>query len=464
LTNGRPHAPADVEAASVAHLPLSYARGDAACVLDLGGGARIESGSPGDHPLVLQLLVEARQAALGEDFQSRLDEPSYRPSDRLLVRRDQALVAHVHLASCIGWFENQRVPLVKLQDFATLPEFARAGYDDELVRSAESIATGEGAILAVVHAEAPDVFLRHGWSLLRGQGHTRASARAVLAHLDAQEATRWRRRRPGVQVRTWRHFELDAIRQVYEQAAPPLWGPLLRSEAAWQWLVARKAQDQILLAAPSNKASSEIAELGDDGADRIVGYAAIRGSCIAEMMTLEGCDAARAQLLARACRDAIDRDHHYISLYTPAADSLHELLVTAGGAWISDASAGAPRWLVKLLGPEKWVERLYPAWHDRARQCSVPRPFELGLVAGDERYRFTLTRRSSRLERNAELPAAWVEGPAAIAESLLLGNLSIASAVTRGELRLSQPELAGPLAAIFAPRLFWQSPLELMRV
>jgi GNAT superfamily N-acetyltransferase len=440
-------------------------RGDAACVRELADGARIVAGNAGDHPLVLQLLVETRQGALADDFQSRLDEPTYRPSDRLLVRRDRSLVAHVHVASHIGWFDSQRVPLVKLEDFAALPEFAQAGYGEQLLAAAENIAASEGALLGLVHSEAPDVFVRHGWSLLRGQGHTRAGARAVLAHLDAQDAARRKRRKAPLEIRTWRHFEMDAIRKVYDETAAGLWGPLLRSEAAWQWLIGRKAQDQILLAVDARDASpddsaSDLLKAGG----RVVGYAVVRGSCIVEMMTLADFPSARTQLLARACHDAMDRGHHSTSLYTPAADSLHELLVTAGGAWISDASAGDPRWLIKLLAPEKWVERFYAAWHDRARAAEVPRPFEMGFVVGGETWRFTLTRRSSRLERVDERPNSWVECDRAVMESLLLGNLSVAAAVTHGRLRPSRPEIAGELAALFTPRLFWQSQLEVMRL
>ncbi len=467
LTNGRSrHAHGDGEG-GFSHAPVAHGRGEAACVRDLGDGSRIVAGNAGDHPLVLQLLVETRQAQLNEDFQSRLDEPNYRPSDRLLVRRDRSLVAHVHVANHIGWFEGQRVPLVKLEDFAALPEFRHAGYADELLRSAESIAASEGAVLALVHAEAPQSFVEHGWSLIRAQGHTRASARAVLAHLDAQDAARRRRRKPQVHIRTWRHFELDAIRQIYDVAAVELWGPLLRSEAAWQWLVGRKAQDQILLAVENgngNGGHSPDANGDEAITGRVVGYAVVRGSCVVEMMTLPEFSVARTQLLARACRDAMDRDHHSISLYTPAADPLHELLVTAGGAWISDAASPGLRWLVKLLAPEKWVERFYPAWHDRARAAGVPRPFELGLAAGGERWRYTLTRRSSRWERTGELPEQWVECDRPALQSLLMGNLSLTAAVAKGQVRLSNAQLAGALAALFPPRLFWQSPLELMRL
>jgi hypothetical protein len=306
--------------------------------------------------------------------------------------------------------------------------------------------------------------------MLRGQGHTRASARAVLAHLDAQELAR--RRRVGVQVRTWRHFELDHVRQVYDQTASDLWGPLYRSEASWQWLIGRKAQDQVLLAVQRAKPTlanghagrTENGDAAEHTEEHVVGYAVVRGSCIIEMMTLPKFGAARVQLLARACREAMDRDHQWISLYTPAADPLHELLVTAGGAWIDGRNSTGPRWMLRLLAPEKWVERCYPLWRRRARLGGVTRPFEVGLSAGEAKFLFTLTRRSSRLERVDTLPPDYLEGERPALESLLVGNLAVNRAIARGDLRLSRPELGGPVTALFSPRLFWQSPLELMRL
>jgi len=437
--------------------------GNGVCVREVGPAARIVTANAGDHPLVLQLLVQTRQKALAEDFQSRLDEPNYRPSDRLLVRREKALIAHVHVAGHIAWFEEQRVPVVKLEDFAVLPEYRDTDYDRELLAAAESIATAEGAVLNLVQAEYPDWFEKRGWTYLRGQGHTRASARAVLAHLDAQETAR-RRRRTGVEVRTWRHFELDYVRRVYDETAPELWGPLYRSEACWQWLIGRKAQDQVLLAVQRSKASALNGDGADHGREHAAGYAVVSGSSIVEMMTLAKFAAARVQLLARACREAMDRDHHSISLYTPAVDPLHELLVTAGGAWIDDRTAAGPRWMVRLLSPERWVERCYPLWRRRARAAGIARPLELGIVAGDVSYRFTLTRRSSRLEPCASLPAERIECDKSTFESLLIGNLALSAAITRGQLKLSHPHLAAPVMALFPPRLFWQSPLELIQL
>jgi predicted acetyltransferase len=442
--------------------------GDASCLRDLGNGARIVTANTGDHPLILQLLVQARQQQLADDFQSRLDQPNYRPADRLLLRRGKAMLGHVHVASHIAWFEGQRISIVKLEDFAVLPEYESTAYDGELLAAAESIAADEGAVLAVANTERSDWFSQQGWTALRGQGHTRASTRAVLAHLDAQEVYR-RRRRTAMHVRTWRHFELDKIRELYQQVTANWWGPLFRSEDSWQWLIGRKAQDQVLLAVLSSKTapphgSEPEGQTSENGVEQAVGYAIVCGGCIVEMITAPGNTSARVQLLARACRDAMDRDHQSISLYTQASDPLHELLVTAGGAWIEDGASGGPRWMLKLLSPERWVERCYDLWRRRARAADVPRPFDLGMETDKRSYRFTLTRRSSRMEASEALPADRIQCDRATLDSLLTGNLAIPRAIQQGRLRLSRPDLAAPLAALFAPRLFWQSSLELMRV
>jgi predicted acetyltransferase len=269
-------------------------------VRELARGARIVTASVGDHPLVLHLLMQAQQAALTEDFQSRLDEPGYRPSNRLLLRRDKQLWGHVHLGSHIAWFEGQRMPIVNLEDFAVLPEYCASELDAGLLHAAEDMAAADGAVVGLVHTQRGDWFERQGWSGWRGQGHTRANARTLLAHIDPHEPAR-RRKRAGVEVSLWRHYELDSLRHIYATAACRMWGPLCRSEQSWQWLVGRKAQDQILVAVQkgSRKEANGLATVRI-GQEPAVGYAVVRGSAIIEMMTLPHCSGARVQLLAAA--------------------------------------------------------------------------------------------------------------------------------------------------------------------
>jgi len=156
----------------------------------------------GDHPLVQQLFVAAYQCPLAEDFQSRLDEPSYEPSDRLLLKRGTDLIGHVQVSKQFGWFQGQRFPLARLQDFLTLPEYRSGALDGPLLEMAESVATEEGSILALVRTERPEWFDARGWSGCRGQGHTRANTRAfcrilILRRPDCAETTRPWKYAPG---------------------------------------------------------------------------------------------------------------------------------------------------------------------------------------------------------------------------------------------------------------------------
>jgi predicted acetyltransferase len=443
-------------------------RSESLVLRELGSGARIVTGNASDHQAVLQLLVQARQAALADDFQSRLDAPGYCPNNRLLIRRGSEMLGQAHVDRRIAWFEGQRVPVAIFEDFEVLPEYRGTSFDESLLSTADSIAMAEGAVLALALTDQADWFRRQGWSQLVGQGHTRAGVAAVLAHLDAQEQVRGPRR-AGIHVRTWRHYEMDQIREVYDQAANKLWGPLVRSEQSWQWLVGRKAQDQVLVAVHKPKANSsnetvpsdQHGSAGEAAGERIVGYAMLRGSCIVELMTLRKFSSARVKLLARACREAMDRDHHWISLYTPASDPLHELLVTAGGQWVDERHTPTMHWMMRLLSPEKWVERCYALWGRRARAAAIPRPFEIGISLEDACYRFTLTRRSSRLQASTVEGDVQCDRPAF--ESLLVGNLP-RTANKPDPLRFDRPELQRALNAIFPTRLFWQSALELTRL
>lgn len=437
----------------------SVAADDSACLRTLEPSTRIVAGNAGDHPLVLQLLVQTHQAPLAEDFQSRLDEPSYEPSDRLLVKRENKLVGHVQVSKQFGWFQQQRCPVARLHDFTSLPEYQTANIDQPLLEVAEELAIREGSIVGVVRTARPEWFEQYGWSCCRGQGHTRANTRAILSHFDSQRANR-RCRESAVEIRSWRHFQLDSLEQIYRQISPSMWGPLHRSLEAWQWLAGRKAQDQILIAVIKPRRKSK----GSSHESKVIGYAVVRDSCIVEMLTLPGFENASAMLVVRACRDAIDRDHHFVSLHTPAADPMHELLVTAGGSWIGDGTALDGKWMLKLLAPDRWIERLYPLLHERAREAGIPRPLEIDFAVGKSFHRLSLTRRSSRLERLLNLPEPHVHCDYHTFQNLLTSNLRFPNALLHGQLRVAHESLARTLAALFPPKLFWQSPFPLLRL
>src|SRR5687767_2355523 len=92
--------------------------------------ARLVAGNAGDHMLVYALLRAANQTPSYEDFVTWLDEPTYEPSDRLLVKQDERILAHVQLLQRTAWFEGVKLPIGSLQDLAVLPEYADAGYEE----------------------------------------------------------------------------------------------------------------------------------------------------------------------------------------------------------------------------------------------------------------------------------------------------------------------------------------------
>jgi hypothetical protein len=446
-----------------------------------------------------------------EDFQSRNDAPSYLPADRLLAKRKGQLIGHVHLSRSIGWFQGIRLPLVKLNDFAMLPEYHRqaadgTNYAAALLQVAESTAIREGAILAVQHTDQPEWFQQQGWSRCRAQGHTRANTLAILSHLDAQQSLR--RQRAGIngatiEIRSWRHVELDCLRHIYQQSVTGMWGALHRSEETWHWLAGRKAHDQILLAIdrsaktarsrddplpPAADPHREDEVNGSEGGpgrsvDReqdppggmtsictpreAIGYAVLRDSCLIEMFTLPGFFSARTAMIAQACHDAIDRDHHFVELHTPAVDPMHELLVTAGGSWQRRITADG-EWMFKLLSPDKWLERLYPVLQQRTHEGGLARPLEITLDVDRRIYQLTLTRRSVRLQPVS--PSNGAHSPGQVAcdwlafQDLLTSNLKVSTAIAQGRLVTATPDISQALAILFPFRLFWQSPFELLRL
>lgn len=417
----------------------------------------IVTANAGDHARVLSLLIQQQQLPLADDFQSRLDEPGYEPANRLLLNHRGQLVGQVQLVPQTAWFEHERVPINSLRDLAVLEEFQLAGHLGPLLNAAEKAALADRAILAVTRTHAQDAFLARGWSVCRGQGYTQVNTRSLLAHVMGQSAQRIHRQ-SAIEVRPWKHFELDAIEPLYQQVAEAKWGALHRSEEQWRWLVGRKVHDQILIAVKRHGGTV-------DGTDpKIVGYAVIRDSHIFEMATLPGFATVRALLLARACREALDRDHHCVALHSCPTDPLHEVLVTAGGTWVSEGTQGGTPWMFKLLSHERWVEKLYPVLCCRARDAGLLRPLELRIAVGMRHYRLLFTRRSIRLEQEVTSGSANVICDASTFQDLLLGNLAISDSVKRGNLEIHDSAICEMLTALFPPRFFWQSPFELLQL
>ena len=446
-------------------------------------GARLVVANAGDHRPIHGLLRAVHQAPSYEDFTSWIDEPSYEPRDRLLVKQGERIVAHVQVLRRVAWFCGVKIAIGGIQDLAVLPEYASLGYDRVLLSAAEQAMREDNAVLAMFCSPWPETFRAPGWIEAGVRGHSRANVNDLLAHLSAAPAATSLKRSRAIHVRRWRHVELDAVRAVYREVAARRWGPLCRAEQYWQWLIGRRAHSDLIVAVEGRDAWDDM-----EFESRIVGYVVTHGSQILELHCLPNYELAAPLLLARTCQDAIERDSHTLSLRTSANDPLHELMITAGGEWCIDERAAADLWMVKMLDAPRWIEQIYPVLRHRAQAAGLARPLEISFDTGSDHFRLTITRRSSRLvaERPAPENLSLGESPphdttmAATASAdpttadlnckpealaaLLIGGLNIEQACSEGLIRAVAGEqvLCG-LAALFPPTLFWQSQFDWLR-
>jgi predicted acetyltransferase len=416
---------------------------------------QLVSGNASEHRLIHALLRAAGQSPSYEDFVAWLEDPTYEPTDRLLVKRDGQIIGHAQILDRLAWFQGVKLPVGGVAHLATLPEYQDAPYERLLVTAAEQSLSDRRAIVAIAHTDRPDAFRNCGWREAIGQTATEANVNEVLGALQppANDDLLSRREYP-LRIRHWRHVELETLQNVYRQSMAGLWGSLERSEAYWRWLVGRKMHDALIVAVDGPDNWDELSAL-----PHLVGYAITRGQQVAELATLPDFTRAAAPLLARACQDAIEHDHRSVMLLLPPTDSLHKLFLSVGGR--SVASRGGGTLMLKLLDAARWIELMYDVILDRAKTAGITRPFQVVFDLGNRKYRLDLTRRSGHLTREFAAPAE-VTCDADLFGSLLIGNLDLRAACEAGHVEIAGEDLIDRLAALFPVAHYWQSPLDVI--
>ena len=212
---------------------------------------RVVPARAGDHHDIHALLVSILHHPNSSEFHAQLDDPHYEPSDRLLVKRNQQIVAHARISNREMHFAGSRMPISTLSDLVVLPEYRSEGCAAELVRAAEQLIVANGSRMAFLRTRQPEFFARHGWTIGVRHSYSIAGARDILSRLQQQETPTQNPLAPNavpLNIRMWRHVELAALIRLYSQRVHNSFGPLARSDAYWQWLVSRRAYDSIYVA------------------------------------------------------------------------------------------------------------------------------------------------------------------------------------------------------------------------
>lgn len=410
--------------------------------------AEVVRAHAGDHAPIHELLLAVCQRPSVEEFQASLDDPSYDPSDRLLIRRDGRVVSHVQLKKRQMCFGGARLPVAEVEWLATLPEYRSAGYARALLEEADRQMRAGGAVLAVLQTGVPELFARLGWIPCGRPAYLRVKARDLLAHLTERMREG---RHPPLATRMFRLVELRPLMRLYERRVAGRHGPLERDEAYWRWLVNRQAYEHFLVAIDGDDSR----DFGEQAPD-LVGYAVTRGERIVELAPPADHPAA-ARLLARVCRDAIERDHHSLLVHAPPGDPLAGLLAGAGGEPCVCPGPGGETAMLKVLDRDELLRRLFAELH--ARAAGWARPWELRLHLDGQPWRLALSRRGAKLEP-AKPGAADLRCASGQFDRLLLGQLDLDAAVAQKTIKIRTKAVAKQLRELFPPLPLWRPPFD----
>lgn len=424
----------------------------------LAAGIEVVAGTAGDHPAVQEFLSSLLPEASPADFQSQLDEPTYEPSDRLLVKHGQRVAAHLRWSARDMRFGAATLPISYVADVATLPEFRGRGYASALLDAAERKMRQAGAVLGLLHTSEPEFYRRRGWVVCGRHSYSAANCHQVLAYLRPHEvpcaevlpATL----PPPLHIRYFRRVELAAVIRLHERHIRHAYGCFARTEAYWRWLINRRGYERIYVAI---EGSPEI-EL-DGTFSAIVGYAATRNARLVELISAASRPDAAQRLVSRFCSDAVEQDLRDIRIELPPDHSVHHALLASGGAFRRQELERGQAYLVKVFDAARLVQALHAEFLVRLRADKRFAHRELGFVVGDQQWILEITPHASRLSaervRRTYLRCSWPQFV-----QLLMGHLDVRQAVGDGLVLVSNRLGLEAACTLVPPLPLWYSPLD----
>ncbi|MFZ5828856.1 MAG: GNAT family N-acetyltransferase [Planctomycetota bacterium] len=397
-------------------------------------GAIAVPANAADHAAIQLLLEDTFPEFRPAAFRASLVHPFYQPRERLLEKRGEAIVGHVHVRRHTMHLGRSAAAVAVVEGLAVRGDCRGSSVGARLLEAAQETARGTGAVLAAARTRLPQYFCRFGWVPCGRHHFSRAGVRALLARM-LDECHPPRR---TLHIRPWRRWELPALARIYRENLPRTFGAVDRSEAYWNWLIECDGVDQIFVALEGPD-RQELAST----CDQVVGYAAIRGGEILELMTLPDHPSADRELLARTCGDAIEHDRHALTLHAPPNHPLHRVFLEARGERACSEADRGEVFMVRLLSADGLVRRLHPVLVERLAAAGNDfevagdeAAAELGLLVGGEKLRIEVSRREAHISAG-RLGRSYLQLGSADFCRLLLGELHWDRALEEGRVRAS---------------------------
>lgn len=427
----------------------------------------------GDHPHIHGLLTAVFHGPSATEFQAQLDEPGYEASDRLVVKHEDDIAAHLRLASQSIYASSAAAPIVRFMDLATAPHFRSRGLATALLVAGAQTARQRGALFGLTRTRVPRLFARQGWSVCGSHFFSTAAPRSVLAELAAEQERSCQGRatclftpRPEpIDVRPLRRIEMPALVRLYDQHARGQSGWPVRTAEYWDWLLARGAFERIYIAATTHGARG-FAQIEES----IIGYAIAGRSRLIELVTAPGRDDVARRLVERVCGDAREQDGWLIRLDAPPRDPLHEVLRQAGGRTTASREVASEWFLAKVLNPQGALEALASTLTARAAAAGVSLPTDLGIELTGPADAASPNRNRTHFAIHLGETATHVSSAAATRQAitlaapdlapLLLGDTRAEALLAAGRLRATSAKAATLATALFPGSPWWRPPLD----
>jgi predicted acetyltransferase len=404
----------------------------------------VVEGRTGDHCVAQLLLLNTFHAPSRDEFHAWSEKPGYDPGQRLLIKRQQHLAAHLLLTKYAVRVGDAAVPTQLVHWLATAPEFRQQGYATQLLQTAQQQMQAAGTVLGMLRTSDPKFFAKRGWAACEHITPVRLRARDVLGKLLARRQQQdW-----PLSVRCWRHVELPSLMRIFGQNTARGYGAWLRSEDDWRWLISRKAFDHILVAIHGR----DRYDLEDTRAP-LVGYAIMRGHHVVEFMTNPEYPTATEQLLSRACAELVEHERQEITVCAPPHSTVHQYLTDP-----LPHHPGEPLevQMYKVIDPGAFLASQHQQLLARLDAAEIKPQIELGFEMPGQKGVLLLNKQSVQWIPG-KLGRSYLSLRTSDFSRLLLGYTRFAEATVAGHIRPSTQTAAEVAQALF-PQLPWWQP------
>ena len=404
------------------------------------GSVEYCAGSEADHEAVYQLLLHVFHGPDRDAFLGALNDPAYRPEQRLLAKVDGRVVSHIHLTERRVRYGSVELPMNGVMWVGTLPEYRGLGFAQNLMRLASGRARENGVVLQALTTGMPQFYRPLGWGVCGRQSLGLVLSRGLPATGDGLLEGRggsW-------QVRPWRQVELNDLMGLYDMQFARVAGAVVRSEDYWRWMIGRRYAHVIWVACQG---------------DAVRGYAFVKDHKILELATHTEHPQALRILLGRVRAEALERAYPEVSIAAPPGHPALDIVRGVSGRVIDQEEWDGTTSMYHVPDVFGFLQAVLPELERRVQAAGGSPRNELGLTVGDRRWLIHIDPPHSRIEPEKLGRRHLSLGPASFAR-LALGHTGIDRALAEDGVETSTATAVDAARLLFPVQPIWRSPLD----